>query len=1101
MPAFDFQFHALLKAQDHEALLGEVLFFPEISAYGTNPVALRQQLVKQLTHSLGDLPPKDLWRRRALSEPPVMKTVPITISPSRKETTCQSPVELLFHAVVWRNTEKLWLGYVPALGIEVFANSESELDEQLAAQIEFALKRKRLTKSLPGLVQLERPRGLEVVTFTETITLQTPKEIEKAEGEQVPKSTLKEIGTRLSAKQLPPAYEMQSVVQQLANLLSSSERRSVLLVGPSGVGKTAAVQELVRTKSEFQLGKTEFWVSSGARLVSGTSGFGMWQERCQALCEETKRRDVVLHLGSLLELLEAGRGGGSGQGVADFLRHPMDRREITVIVECTPEQRDVIERQSAGLLHTLSEIRVLEPKPDTGRMILKAAAAAATKRKKAALEPEALARLDRLHRRYATYSVYPGRPLRFLSNLQQDSPAEKPITPSDVITCFSNETGLPRVLLDENVPLQLDRIRDWFSHRVIGQPQAVDWIVDLIASIKAGMTQPDRPIASLLFIGPTGVGKTEMAKTKAEFFYQDRHRLIRIDMSEYADPFAVDRLIGGRFQKEGVLTSQVRDQPFGVVLLDEFEKADPSIFDLLLQVLGEGRLTDSAGQLADFRNSIVIMTSNLGVDTSSKTGFGFREDSQTGERLKQHFVEEVQKFLRPELYNRIDRIVDFAALDSDTLHKIAHRQLELVRKRDGIQYRGVSLKIEDAVMEELVKLGHDPRYGARPLKRVMERELLKPLAEGINRYTENHPLEANVHWDGEIRVKVKAAPVQSSDQIGSRMGVTASDSAVQLAGNIGKLRRKALRLETCVTTLEFQNEQFRLEQQREQLLAKNLPPDGKVEARLKELHQFFTAMKSCHADVMDLEEDHLMALYQNREVNTDDSRELLTGLETAWQEVLWSAYAATLNRKTRDVITLVIYAEAAEPLLELTNAYRALIEKREDHVMLDGLKSPHGNLERKLPSDQFWIGKPKENDPDEPRTILIGQNLKDDWKEVRKQAPRLLGLALRITGRLAFPLYQSEQGVHLITQGKQGHRCYVDTARVPLSEYRPPLDVDRKGFSEGQAKRRSYNKNANKVEDHWMNRELRWDGVSLAEPIIELTETRLNQEAEDLLAD
>ncbi len=832
--------------------------------------------------------------------------------------------------------------------------------------------------------------------------------------------------------------------------------------------------------------------------MGGTSGFGMWQERCRSLCEETKRRkNVVLHLGSLLELMEVGRGGGCGQGVADFLRMPMDRGEIVILVECTPEQRVVVERESPGLLRSLAEVRVLEPPLETGRKILKSSADARAARKQAALKPDALERLDRLHRRYATYSVYPGRPLRFLGNLQEDTPADHTISAQDVIAAFSRETGLPRSLLDESQPLDLDDLRAWFSGRVFGQGHAVDLIVELIAAVKAGMTQPDRPIASLLFIGPTGVGKTEMAKTIAEFFFGDRERLIRIDMSEYADPFAVDRLIGGRFQKEGVLTSQVRDQPFGVVLLDEFEKADPSLFDLLLQVLGEGRLTDASGQLADFRNSVVIMTSNLGVESTGKAGFGFRDDSENPLFLRQHFTEEVKKFLRPELYNRIDRIVDFAPLDQNTLRGITRRQLELLQARDGIQYRGVALCVEDGVLDELAAKGFDPRYGARPLKRVMERELLKPLAVGINRYTGNHPLAAHIDWAEGVRVQVKAVPAEPGTRV-NRLGVAANDTAAQFAKDLATLRRKVLRLEGSVTTLEFQNELFRLEQQRGQRIKRSLRPDGELEARWKELHEHLAAMSRCIQDVTHLEDDVLMAIYQNQEVDLTDSREMFGELESLWQEVLWSAYAATLDRKTRDQITLVIYAEDTAALIELAAAYRALIEKRGDLVRWMGLVSAQGHSKPKLADGQSWIGKIKVS---EPSTRLIGQSFNQDWKAAFKAAPKCVGLGLRITGKLAFPLYHLEQGVHLISADRHGHRCYVDTALADYPKYQPPYNVDRKGFADDQVKRRTYNKNANKVEDHWLDKEQFWDGVVLEEPLIELVEARLQLDADELLAE
>ena len=178
--------------------------------------------------------------------------------------------------------------------------------------------------------------------------------------------------------------------------------------------------------------------------------------------------------------------------------------------------------------------------------------------------------LDRLHRRYATYSAYPGRPLRFLQHLFQENAAAATIGPTEVAQAFSRETGLPSQLLEDGRRLDLEYVRGWFAERVVGQAAAADAVVQVLANVKAGLTPRHRPIASLLFIGPTGVGKTEMAKALAEFLYQDRRRITRIDMSEYAEAAAFDRLIGGAFGADGLLTAKVREQPFGVVLLDEF---------------------------------------------------------------------------------------------------------------------------------------------------------------------------------------------------------------------------------------------------------------------------------------------------------------------------------------------------------------------------------------------------------------------------------------------------------------------------------------------------------------------------------------------------
>src|SRR5205814_1508835 len=241
----------------------------------------------------------------------------------------------------------------------------------------------------------------------------------------------------------------------------------------------------------------------------------------------------VLHLGSLVELMEVGKSEYNQTGLAGFLRPAVARGELLCIAECTPEQVPVIEREDPQLVDAFCRLKVEEP--------------------------------------------------------------------------------------------DVKATRDWFAQLVIGQTEAVDFVVDLLATVTAGVTRRNRPIAPLLFIGATGFGKTEMAKALAEFLFGSKNRLTRFDMSEYADPVAVGRLAGSAFAGEGLLTAKVREQPFCVLLLDEFEKAHPSFFDLLLQVLGEARLTDAGGRLADFRNAVIILTSNLGAASYQAGHPGFRK--------------------------------------------------------------------------------------------------------------------------------------------------------------------------------------------------------------------------------------------------------------------------------------------------------------------------------------------------------------------------------------------------------------------------------------------------------------------------------------------
>ena len=322
----------------------------------------------------------------------------------------------------------------------------------------------------------------------------------------------------------------------------------------------------------------------------------------------------------------------------------------------------------------------------------------------------------------------------------------------------------------------------------------------MIATLAADLSRGDRPLASMMLIGPTGVGKTETAKALARLIYSDVSRLVRIDMSELSAPTAVGRLIGDAVHPEGVLTSAVRAQPFSLVLLDEFEKAHPSVFDLLLQVLGEGRLTDGRGRLADFRNSIVLMTSNLGVDTFRAVPLGLA-DTQQQQRYRNHFERQVRDFLRPELFNRIDRILTYDPLDEATVRRIADLRLGELQRRDGWQSRGDEFEVDRQAVQLLTEHGYQPQYGARPLAREVERTIVVPLAEAICNSGRLKRLSAQVGVAADdpqqLTVAVRADPEQAKPQ---------DDSAGRLIGQATLLRRRGQALDRSDLMRRLRNE-------------------------------------------------------------------------------------------------------------------------------------------------------------------------------------------------------------------------------------------------------------------------------------------------------
>jgi ATP-dependent Clp protease ATP-binding subunit ClpC len=334
-------------------------------------------------------------------------------------------------------------------------------------------------------------------------------------------------------------------------------------------------------------------------------------------------------------------------------------------------------------------------------------------------------------------------------------------------------------------------VRAFFESRVVGQPEALDAVVDLVTLVKAGLTDPNKPFGVLLFVGPTGVGKTEMARALAEMLFGDPGRMTRLDMSEYATYEAYERLIGVG-QTPGLLTATVRERPFSVLLFDEIEKAHFNVFDLCLQIFDAGRLTDNHGRTADFRRTIIVMTSNVGsrVATEAPVGFGQRVPPPPDASVT---LRELSRSFRPEFLNRIDRIVTFRPLSAETAEKIARRELDRVVERSGIARRRLVVAPDPEVVPLLLREGYSPAYGARPLKRTVERLVLLPVARAIAS-GEARPgsLLRLVARRGRIEVEVEApeSPEGAPPQPPAR-AVPVGERAARLEALVGQLREQA----------------------------------------------------------------------------------------------------------------------------------------------------------------------------------------------------------------------------------------------------------------------------------------------------------------------
>jgi len=540
------------------------------------------------------------------------------------------------------------------------------------------------------------------------------------------------------------AYQRQHEVAALAERLRA-KTGSVLLLGEDGVGKTtllaAAVQAVERTSGKQAEGERaaaarhRFWRTSAARLIAGMQYLGQWQERCEEVIEELSGIAGVLCVEGLIDLVRLG-GGDPTASLAAFLLPYLQNGQLRLVAEATPSELDACRRVLPGLPQAFETVRVDELEGTAAAAALEEVASSGSRQMGLELEEGVPHAALRLFRRFMPYHPLPGRGGEFLRRLfdRVKQSGKSRVETDQVVEGFICETGLPESFLDDELPLPFHQVLAALRKEVIGQDEACRTVARLVCTLKTGLNDPRRPVGALLFCGPTGVGKTQLAKTLSQYLfgYGDHGaRLVRLDMSEYSAAAAAERLVSKADGTPSDFIGTVRRQPFVVVLFDEIEKAAPEVFDMLLGLLDEGRLTDRYGRTTWFRTAIVVMTSNLG--TSRNESIGFVDSSgETYER-------EVRSFFRPEFFNRLDGVVTFSPLGRETCVAVARKELADLARREGFAKRRLQLRFGDSLVDRLVEEAFDPRYGARPLQRAIERHVVSR----ISRYlVKNAPFRA-----------------------------------------------------------------------------------------------------------------------------------------------------------------------------------------------------------------------------------------------------------------------------------------------------------------------------------------------------------------------
>ncbi len=553
--------------------------------------------------------------------------------------------------------------------------------------------------------------------------------------------------------ELRRAYLQDDLVQQVYQILYQEENTPLVVIGPEGVGKHTIMHEVVHRHITRFYKKTSnknrrLWHIDPNRIISGMSIVGMWQKRFEAILQyvlqpsDSKKYSDSILFDNCIALLRIGKSAQNNMNLSDVLKPYLEKRLLQVILLATPEEWKVMQEQDRRFSDLFQVIRLQEPRfEEAVRMVLEQRKALENENN-CTITIQAVAQLFNIQRNYLKSKALPGSVMQLLTQLAVKY-RQQTIDLPEVREEFRVFSGLQERIFDPSYTFDKNDVRREIARNLVGQAEAVEALTNAVNLIKAKLTDNTKPLSSFLFIGPTGVGKTQAAKVLCQYLLGDEDHLMRFDMNEYIDGGAVQRLIGDYYNPEGQLTGMVRYRPFGILLLDEIEKAHPSVHDLLLQVLDDGRLTDSLGRTVDFTNTIIIMTSNVGAqEVSRQLGFETASRSETSIYRKA-----VERQFRPEFINRIDKIVIFQPLELEHILGIARLQIKELLQRDGFVRRTTILNISQAALEWVARRGYDSRMGGRALKRQIERDLTMLSAEQLISTNNDSPIIFDILLD------------------------------------------------------------------------------------------------------------------------------------------------------------------------------------------------------------------------------------------------------------------------------------------------------------------------------------------------------------------
>ncbi len=598
---------------------------------------------------------------------------------------------------------------------------------------------------------------------------------------------------------LDPVIGRQQEVQRVVQILCRRTKNNPCLIGEAGVGKTAIVEALAQKIAAGEvpdpLQNRRLVALDLASLVAGTKYRGEFEERMKRVMEEIRESQgrVIVFLDELHTVVGTGAAEGA-MDASNILKPALARGEMQVIGATTLDEYRKYVEKTPSLERRFQPVMVREPTREETLAILSGIQYRYEDFHGVSYTPDAVEAAVDLSTRYISDRMLPDKAIDLIDesgsrvklrryqhpdqgleglgtppeegsfgaeeltpDTEMSAPAE--VRREDIAEVVSMWTGVPVMDLTEQESKRLLRMEDALHDDIIGQDEAITTVARSVRRSRAGLKDPRRPIGSFMFLGPTGVGKTLLARVLARFLFGDENALIRVDMSEYMEKFSVSRLIGAPpgyvgYDESGQLTEAVRRRPYSVVLFDEIEKAHPEVFNILLQIMEDGVLTDAQGRRVDFKNTVIIITSNVGARTIAEgrnIGFGTEakppapdQHLRDYERMKNRVMEELRKTFSPEFLNRLDDVVVFHALTPEQIREIV--DLEIRPVSNELAKRGLILTISDALREHLAEVGYDPTMGARPLRRAVRRLIEDPLAERLLQW-ENATGEVLADWD------------------------------------------------------------------------------------------------------------------------------------------------------------------------------------------------------------------------------------------------------------------------------------------------------------------------------------------------------------------